>query len=71
MQDIYDILECAGYDTTNISDDEWDELQSDWEDECEQYLDDAVEHNKKEIVFEWVNKLGLKKLLDSRKKNKG
>lgn len=61
MYEIYEILEDEGYDVKSISNDEWDEHQDRFEDECDDYLNDAIESNKKTIIFEWATKLGLKK----------
>ena len=61
MIDIYDILKEDGYNVDTIDEDKWDDLQTDFEDECDDYLVEAINNHRKTISFEWASKLNLKK----------
>lgn len=45
--DLWDVLKKEGYDCDKLSDDEWEVINEDWEDECQQYLKIAIENNNK------------------------
>lgn len=59
--DIWDILESEGYDCDKLTDEQWEDAETDFEEECAMFLNDEIERNKKTILTEWVNKLELSK----------
>lgn len=67
--DIYDILEKAGYDCDVIDDETWEDHNMEFENECEDFLKEAVEKHKHNIVSEWIMKLELKKKESKLKKH--
>ena len=60
VKEIYTILEQAGYDCDAIDDNQWEDFNDEWENECDDFLRASIEERKKEIVFEWSLKTGVK-----------
>lgn len=58
---IYTILEKAGYNCDAIGDEKWEDLNQEWEDECDEFLKESIESRNKEIVSEWAYRCGVKK----------
>ena len=51
----------GGFDVGALEDDAWDDAEGEWENECDNFLRDAIDKNKKMIIMKWATKLGLKK----------
>ena len=61
VKEIYEILEEAGYDCDKISDEEWEDLNSEWENECDDFLRESIKARNTEIVLEWSLKCNVEK----------
>lgn len=58
--DIWDLFKGV-YDCDALTEDQWNEANSSFKEECNQAVINYIDENRKNIIFEWASKLGLKK----------
>ena len=59
--DIYDILEKEGYCCDKLSYRDWEDLNQEWEYECEDFLKEQIEKHKAMILLEWSSRCNVSK----------
>ncbi len=59
--EIVDLLKEKGYDIDNADGDDLHDLQSQFEDDMEEYLEEYIKDNAGTICFEYAGRLGIEK----------